>query len=137
MSSQSCDRLTFSGYNPTHPAQYNTRTTFPQTVGIFLLFFVLFATLYLKTFHSSTQNKRPTHTHEVKGQQGLEPNPIPGWAYSCPVPGFFFLQGGPIHPTSTSLLGTFKPNNRSHFAARSLLHFFSYHLPSFILRHIY
>jgi len=116
MSSQFCAQLTFSGFpNP------SCRETFPQTVGFF---FVVCNTL-LKNFSQQSQtNGLPILIFilfggiegQIPGPRGREP--------STDFPVLFRFLVGPIHPVSTSLLGTFKPNNRSHFAARSLLHFY-------------
>lgn len=113
MSSQ----LTFSG----HP--YPGILDPPEARGKFfrkqLVF--LFATLLLKNFSQQQQSQTNGLLTLVGALRpvflgALEPLP----AGSGPV------LAGLSQPFPTSLLGTFQPNNRSHFAARSLLHFYPF-----------
>lgn len=115
MSSQ----LTFSG----HP--YPGILDPPEARGKFfrkqLVF--LFATLLLKNFSQQQQSQTNGLLTLVGALRpvflgALEPLP----AGSGPV------LAGLSQPFPTSLLGTFQPNNRSHFAARSLLHFYPFFL---------
>lgn len=93
MSSQSCDRLTFSGYNPTHPAQYNTSTTFPQTVGIFLLFFCFVCNTLLKNF-SQQYPKQTAYSYSwSEGTAGPGAQSHTRMGVLLSRSGFFFLAG--------------------------------------------